>query len=119
VTVVTDGSKVYQVLENLLDNAVKFTTAGNVDFGYEMKNGKVEFYVSDTGPGIPEDQHDKVFKRFFHSETSASRASTGMGLGLPIAEAYVEMLGGDIWIAPKPGNGAKFRFSIPAQNAGK
>jgi len=119
VTVVTDGSKVYQVLENLIDNAIKFTMAGNVDFGYEMKNGKVEFYVSDTGPGIPEDQHDKVFKRFFQAETCASRTSTGMGLGLPIAEAYVEMLGGDIWIAPKPGNGAKFRFSIPAESAGK
>jgi signal transduction histidine kinase len=119
VTVVTDGSKVYPVLENLLDNAVKFTMAGNVDFGFEMKEGKVEFYVSDSGPGIPEDQRDEVFKRFYQAENSASRTNTGMGLGLPIAGAYVEMLGGEIWFTSKPEKGTEFRFSIPVENTGK
>jgi signal transduction histidine kinase len=118
ITVVTDGSKVTQVLENLVDNAIKFTMAGHIDFGCEMKEGKVEFYVSDTGPGIPLEQQDKVFKRFHQDESGASRSNVGIGLGLPIAAAYVEMLGGDICFTSEPGNGTVFRFSIPAENAG-
>ena len=119
VTVMTDGNKVYQVLENLVDNAVKFTMAGNIEFGCSIKEGKVEFYVSDTSPGIPEDQRDNVFKRFYKAESSASMTSAGMGLGLPIASAYVEMLGGAIWFTPKPDKGTEFRFSIPAEKAGE
>jgi len=114
INVVTDSGKVIQVLENLVDNAIKFTMAGHIDFGYEMKEGKAEFYVSDTGPGIPVEQQDKVFKRFHQDESRASRSNVGIGLGLPIARAYVEMLGGDICFTSEPGNGTVFRFSIPA-----
>jgi signal transduction histidine kinase len=113
VTVVTDGSKVMQVLENLIDNAIKFTMVGHVDFGCELKGGKVEFFVSDTGPGIPVEQQDKVFKRFHQDESGAARSTEGIGLGLPIADAYVEMLGGEIWFTSEPGKGTVFRFSIP------
>jgi signal transduction histidine kinase len=119
VTVVTDGSKVYQVLENIVDNAVKFTTEGSVEFGCSIKEGKVEFYVSDTGPGISVDQQDKVFKRFYQAESSASRTNSGMGLGLPIATAYIEMLGGSIWFTPMPDKGTEFKFSIPAEKTSK
>ena len=114
INVVTDSGKVIQVLENLVDNAIKFTMAGHIDFGCEMKEGKAEFYVSDTGPGIPVEQQDKVFKRFHQDESRASRSNVGIGLGLPIARAYVEMLGGDICFTSEPGNGTVFRFSIPA-----
>jgi signal transduction histidine kinase len=119
ITVVTDNYKLLQVLENLVENAIKFTIAGNVDFGYEKKDGKVEFFISDTGPGVPEEQHDKIFNRFYQAECSASRTHAGIGLGLPIAGAYVEMLGGTIWFTSKPGKGSEFRFSIPAVNAGE
>jgi signal transduction histidine kinase len=119
VTAVTDGNMVIQVLENLVDNAVKFTIEGNIDFGYVTKEDKVEFFVSDTGPGIPEEKHNKVFKRFYQADSSASRTTAGMGLGLPIAAAYVHMLGGDIWYNSIPGKGTEFRFWIPADKASK
>jgi signal transduction histidine kinase len=118
VIIVTDNYKLLQVLENLVDNAIKFSMEGNVNFGFEMKDGKVEFFVSDTSPGIPEEQQDKIFNRFYQAESSASRTNTGIGLGLTIARAYVEMLGGEIWFTSKPGQGSVFRFSIPAENAG-
>ncbi|MGD0342780.1 MAG: ATP-binding protein [Bacteroidales bacterium] len=117
--VITDSNKVIEVLENLVDNAIKFTKEGIVGFGYEVKEGKVEFYVSDTGPGIPEDHRQDIFKRFFQADDTPSRNNNGIGLGLPIAKAYVEMLGGNIWFTSKPGKGTEFRFSIPADNAGE
>jgi signal transduction histidine kinase len=119
ITMVSDGNKVIQILENLVDNAVKFTIAGHIDFGSEMKENKVEFFVRDTGPGIPVDQHEKVFKRFHQEESVASRGDAGIGLGLPIAGAYVEMLGGKIWFTSEPGKGTEFRFSIPAEGTGE
>jgi signal transduction histidine kinase len=119
ITIITDGNKVTQVLENLVDNALKFTLEGSVDIGFEMKKGSAEFFVSDTGPGIPAEQQDKVFKRFHHDERGATKSTEGIGLGLPIARAYVEMLGGEICFTSEPGDGTVFRFSIPAESAGE
>lgn len=113
--VFTDRYKVTQVLWHLISNAVKFTEAGSVDFGYSMKDGKVEFWVSDTGPGIPEEQQAVVFSRFRQGDNTPTRSHGGIGLGLSISRGYVELLGGEIWFTSKPGEGSVFRFTIPAE----
>lgn len=109
----TDSTKLIQILSNLLSNAFKFTEHGKIEFGYILKNNVIEFFVSDTGIGIPESQQAKVFDRFYQVENSASRRYEGTGLGLPISKAYVEFLGGKIWLISKPGKDTTFYFTIP------
>ncbi len=111
--ILTDGIKLIQILSNLISNAKKFTKVGEVSFGYELKNGFLEFYVKDTGIGIPSEHHEKIFERFFQVDSIISRKFSGTGLGLSICKAYVELLGGKIWVNSRPGEGAIFRFTIP------
>lgn len=109
----TDETKIIQVLSNLVNNALKFTRKGSVVFGYQMKGKEVEFYVEDTGIGIPAHMHQEIFNRFRQVENTATRQYGGSGLGLSISKAYVELLGGRIWLTSEPGQGSKFYFSIP------
>lgn len=109
----TDGYKLFQSLTNLLSNAVKFTLAGKVEFGFRIKEGMIEFYVSDTGIGIGLEHQPNIFKPFYQSESSSTKRYEGTGLGLPIAKAYIELLGGDIWFNSEPGEGSVFCFNIP------
>jgi len=109
----TDGYKLFQSLTNLLSNAVKFTLAGKVEFGFRIKEGMIEFYVSDTGIGIGLEHQPNIFKPFYQSESSSTKRHEGTGLGLPIAKAYIELLGGDIWFNSEPGEGSVFCFNIP------
>jgi PAS domain S-box-containing protein len=111
--IVTDGTKLIQILSNLINNATKFTKEGRIDFGYNLKNGNLEFYVKDTGIGIPAEHHEKIFERFFQVDNLISRKFGGTGLGLSICKAYVELLGGKIWVSSNPGEGTDFRFTIP------
>jgi len=111
--IVTDGTKVIQILSNLINNATKFTKEGRIDFGYNLKDGNLEFYVKDTGIGIPPEHHEKIFERFFQVDNLISRKFGGTGLGLSICKAYVELLGGKIWVSSNPGEGTDFRFTIP------
>ncbi len=120
----TDREKVYAVLTNLVKNAIKFTQTGSIELGYFKKDGLFEFYVKDTGPGIPEEQKSIIFERFRQGSESYNRNYEGAGLGLSISKAYVEMLGGKIWVennAANNGNpqGATFFFTIPANPAKK
>lgn len=115
--IITDSYKVTQVLRYLVGNAVKFTCKGKIEFGYELKEGKIEFYVSDTGIGIPEEFRKNLFRRFFQAENSASRNYEGSGLGLAISRAYIELLGGKIWYEPGPTKGSLFKFTIPEERA--
>jgi CheY-like chemotaxis protein/two-component sensor histidine kinase len=108
----TDRAKLLQALSSLLTNALKFTSHGQIDFGYRLKNELLEFFVSDTGIGISEDQHLKIFNRFYKVEHSFSMLYEGTGLGLPICKAYVELLGGKIWLTSEPGKGSTFNFTI-------
>ena len=114
----TDSSKLMQVISNLLSNAFKFTKQGEVNFGYAVRNHDIEFFVSDTGIGIPEEQYTKVFDRFYQIANSASRQFEGTGLGLPISKAYVELLGGRIWLTSEPGVGTFMYFTIPYEPVG-
>jgi PAS domain S-box-containing protein len=116
--IMTDSTKLIQILSNLINNATKFTKEGRIDFGYTLKGDELEFYVKDTGIGIPPEHHDKIFERFFQVDNLISRKFGGTGLGLSICKAYVEILGGRIWLISQPGEGSDFRFTIPYKPAG-
>ena len=119
----TDKEKVTAVLINLIDNAIKFTTSGFIKFGYEKKANWLEFFVKDTGIGITPEQKDLIFERFRQGSESLSRNYEGAGLGLSISKAYVELLGGKIWVedysdntisnGPVERKGSIFYFTIP------
>lgn len=111
--IVTDRYKLLQVLQNLVENAIKFTDAGEVEFGYTMSGRNLNFFVHDTGIGIPAELKEKVFDVFFQADPGPSRLYGGTGLGLSISKAYVEMLGGKIWFTSDNGHGTTFRFTIP------
>lgn len=115
----TDRTKLVQVLSNLLWNALKFTDKGQIEFGYILSNTFLEFYVADTGIGIHEEMHDKIFERFYQVDYSGTRKYDGTGLGLSISKAYIELSGGKIWLDSKPGQGATFYFTIPYLLAGQ
>lgn len=115
--ILTDNTKLIQILSNLINNATKFTREGSIDFGYTLQDSDLEFYVKDTGIGIPPEHHDKIFERFFQVDNLISRKFGGTGLGLSICKAYVELLGGKIWLSSQPGKGTNFRFKIPYRAA--
>ena len=117
--IITDESKLIQVLVNLLRNAIKFTSTGKIIFGYKQKSMQIEFFVSDTGIGISPEHHKSIFDRFYKIENSASRLYEGTGLGLPISKAFVELMGGTIWLTSHEGGGTTFYFSIPYKNIEK
>ena len=109
----TDKEKIYSILTNLVKNAIKFTPSGSIEFGYERKDKNLEFFVKDTGPGICEEQKNFIFERFRQGSESLSRNYEGAGLGLTISKAFVEMLGGKIWVESSEGKGSIFYFTIP------
>jgi PAS domain S-box-containing protein len=111
--IVTDSEKLYAILTNLVKNAVKFTQTGSIELGYILKERVIEFYVKDTGIGIPAEKQKAVFERFIQADTSHSRPYNGAGLGLAISKAYVELLGGKIWLSSEEGKGSVFSFTIP------
>jgi len=108
--IITDDIKLKQVLINLLTNAIKFTDEGEVTFGYELDeiNGLINFKVTDTGLGIDEDNHKFIFDRFKRVDSDLSIKVGGLGLGLAISKAYVELLGGSINLSSKVGEGSEF-----------
>ncbi len=109
----TDNEKVYGILTNLIKNALKFTNEGSIEFGYEKKGKFLEFFVKDTGVGIPKNQKELIFERFRQGSESHNRKYEGSGLGLSISKSYVEMLGGKIWVESEEGRGSTFYFTIP------
>ena len=113
VNLVCDHEKIKSILTSLLGNALKFTTRGEIILGYKLTGSDLEFFVSDTGIGIPEEHHKKVFDRFYQVENTLNRQYEGTGLGLSITKAYVKLLGGKIWFSSKPGKGSVFCFTIP------
>lgn len=110
---ITDNTKLHQVLSNLVNNAIKFTEKGSVKFGYYVKKDFIEFFVKDTGIGIPAEQLLKIFDRFYQIEDHVSKKFEGTGLGLSITKAYVELLGGRIDLLSSPDNGSTFFFMLP------
>jgi signal transduction histidine kinase/CheY-like chemotaxis protein len=115
--VLTDETKLKQVIVNLLTNAIKFTDNGYVSFGYTVSSDKkfLEFKVEDTGIGISRNDLKVIFDRFRRVEDDYSISLSGLGLGLSISKAYVEMLGGEITVDSVFGRGSVFKFTIPLQ----
>jgi signal transduction histidine kinase len=115
---ISDQEKIYAVLTNLIKNAIKFTNTGTIEFGYEYKDEYFEFFVKDTGIGISPEKQKVIFERFIQADSSLTSEYEGSGLGLAIAKAYVEMLGGTIWVESEPGIGTQFYFTIPENKPG-
>jgi len=113
VQIKTDGNRIRQIFCNLLNNAMKFTKAGEIEFGYKTKANFVEFYVKDTGIGIALENQAIVFERFAQAKASDGVLNSGNGLGLSISKALVEKLGGAIHVDSELGVGSCFVFTIP------
>ena len=113
--VITDNTKLVQILSNLINNAIKFTKNGQIDFGYTLKEKFLEFYVKDSGIGISHEYHSRIFDRFFQVDSAVSRQYSGTGLGLSICKGYVQLLGGTIKVESESGKGTLFKFTIPYQ----
>jgi PAS domain S-box-containing protein len=118
--ILTDGEKVYAILTNLVKNAIKYTENGSIEFGYEIVTSDpvqatslLQFYVKDTGIGIPANRQLAIFDRFVQADIADTRAFQGAGLGLSISKAYTDMLEGKIWAESAEGIGSTFYFSIP------
>lgn len=121
----TDSEKLDAILTNLIKNAIKYTDKGSIEFGCRcggVETGQARslqqpetlmFFVKDTGIGIPHDRQQAIFDRFIQANILDIQARQGAGLGLYIAKAYVEMLGGKIWVESEPNVGSIFYFTIP------
>ncbi|WP_233558630.1 histidine kinase dimerization/phospho-acceptor domain-containing protein [Aquimarina sp. BL5] len=113
----TDKEKFNAILTNLVKNALKYTPEGSISFGYDVKDEFLQFYVKDTGMGIAKDRQKAIFERFVQADIENNYAIEGAGIGLSIAKAYSEMLGGKIWLESKKDLGTIFYFSIPYTKA--
>ena len=110
----TDRMRLYQIISNLLDNALKFTECGSIEFGIEkMESNTIFFYVKDTGIGIKPENTEIIFNRFRQVEDSFTRRFGGVGIGLSISRSLIELLGGNIWVESVPDKGSIFRFTHP------
>lgn len=114
-TIRTDSHKINAILVNLVKNAIKYCDEGTIEIGVQKKESILEFYVKDTGVGIDKDRQNAIFDRFVQADIEDVRALQGSGLGLSISKAYIELLGGEIWVESEPGKGAVFYFTIPGE----
>jgi signal transduction histidine kinase len=114
VRVRADREKIGIALNNLIDNAIKFTPAGgHIQVAVRPQAGMVAVSVADTGIGIPEDEAERIFERFHQVESHLTRNQGGMGLGLSIARGMIELHGGRIWVDSVEGQGSRFTFILP------
>jgi len=111
--IISDRTKLRQILDNLLSNAVKFTDTGRIIIKCELINESLQFEIEDTGIGIEPELQNVIFERFRQVETSYSKKYGGTGLGLSITKAFVEKMGGGIWVLSELGKGSSFYFRIP------
>ncbi|MBI9069824.1 MAG: tetratricopeptide repeat protein, partial [Salinivirgaceae bacterium] len=110
----TDPYRLNQILSNLLSNALKFTDYGYVEFGYNLNSkNEIEFFVQDTGIGIPADAKEFIFKRFRRVEETGTKIYGGTGLGLSISSELVNLLNGKIWVESEIDKGSTFKFKLP------
>ncbi|HET8631893.1 MAG TPA: ATP-binding protein, partial [Thermomicrobiales bacterium] len=114
-----DPARAEDVLTNLLDNAVKYAPeGGTVTVGLAAAGeGMLELTVRDAGIGIPPDEQERIFERFYRLDRSPTRQAGGAGLGLYLCRAYVNGMGGRIWVESRPGAGSAFHVALPAAPA--
>lgn len=111
--IMTDSEKLYGILTNLVNNSIKYTDKGTIEFGYINKGEELEFYVKDTGIGISKERQEVIFERFIQADTGDIMARQGAGLGLAISKTYVKLLGGKIWVESEEFKGSTFFFTLP------
>jgi signal transduction histidine kinase len=111
--VAADPDKVRQVLVNLVENAVKYAGPGTVDVIVEPQCGTTRFSVRDRGPGIPPEEQERIFDKFYRLDPNMTKGVGGTGLGLYICRELIESMGGQIWVDPRPDAGATFIFELP------
>jgi len=114
----TDREKLYAILTNLVKNAIKYTKEGTIEFGYDLVVetqciASLQFFIKDTGIGIPKNRQEAIFERFIQADIEDKMAYQGAGLGLTITKSYIEMLGGKIWVESEEGIGSTFYFTLP------
>lgn len=111
-TIKTDSNRLVQILSNLIENALKFTEEGTVEFGYSLVNNELKFYVTDSGPGIDPSELQHIFGRFNQGKQHQTYHS-GSGLGLSIAKGLTKLIGGEVWVESVIDDGATFFVQIP------
>ncbi len=111
----SDQKRIKQNLINLLKNALKFTSEGSVTFGSRLyeKRQFIQFFVADSGIGIPQNKQKLIFEVFHQADDSHTRIYSGTGLGLTICKKLTNLMGGDFWVESKEDHGASFYFTIP------
>lgn len=109
----TDREKLYGILNNIIKNAIKYSNKGTISCGYEQKDNFVQFFVKDQGIGISQEAQSSIFNRFYQADSSLNRNYEGVGLGLSISKAYVELMGGEIWVESEVEKGTTFYFTLP------
>lgn len=113
ITTYTDCHKLQRCIIHLLDNAIKFTDNGYIKINSELSENEINIEIADTGIGIPENMHQEIFKPFRQVKQDTTKNYGGNGVGLSIVKAYVEFMGGDIFVQSEYNKGSTFRFSIP------
>lgn len=108
----TDIEKLTAILINLIKNAIKYTKDGKIEFGCSLDDDIYYFWVKDSGIGIEKNRQEAIFDRFVQADIEDKHAYEGSGLGLSISKAYVEMLGGEIWVDSQKGVGSTFKFTL-------
>jgi len=117
IKIYTDQEKLKQILSSLIDNAIKFTEKGRIDFGFiTTAKEEIEFYVKDTGIGIDDSKQTVIFERFRQVDEGSTRKYGGAGIGLSISKSLAEMLDGNIWVESTARKGATFFVRIPFKN---
>jgi signal transduction histidine kinase len=111
----SDKSMVFRILDNLVNNSLKFSDKGKVEIGVSNSGESVVFYIRDSGKGISPELYDKIFKPFESAENFYKRRDGGAGIGLALVNSYVSILKGDIWFDSSPGAGTIFYISIPVK----
>lgn len=114
-----DPDRVREVITNLFDNAVKYTESGKITIGLTSNNDVVQFYVKDTGPGIPAEDIQHLFQKFYRVDSSATRTIGGTGLGLFICKKIIELYSGHIWCESEVGKGSTFFVNLPRVSTSK
>jgi signal transduction histidine kinase len=109
----TDEEKIRKILMVLSNNAIKFTKNGHIKLGYSINNSDIQFFIEDTGIGIPEKNQKMIFESFRQVDSSMERNYEGVGIGLTIAKAFVEILDGKIWFDSEENLGTTFYFTVP------
>ncbi len=108
-----DPDRLREVITNLFDNAIKYTDAGKISLGLTGNNELVQFFIRDTGAGIPADDIPHLFQKFYRVNSTLTRTQGGTGLGLFISRKIIELYGGRIWVESEAGRGSTFYINLP------